>query len=84
MPAAPERFPVRNRIIAALADVVVVVEATLGGGARITAQYGAPYGSARVRGTRVAAQRGGGRRDALLADGAQPLVDWSDVVLALG
>ena len=33
-----ERFPVRNRIIAALADVVVVVEATAPGGARITAR----------------------------------------------
>ena len=38
------RFPVRNRIIAALADVVVVVEATLRGGARITADYGLEYG----------------------------------------
>src|SRR5262249_13785918 len=37
------RFPVRNRIIAALADVVVVVEATLRGGARITADYGLAY-----------------------------------------
>ena len=39
-----ERFPVRNRIIAALADVVVVVEATATGGARITAGYAAEYG----------------------------------------
>src|SRR5262249_59566347 len=38
------RFPVRNRIIAALADVVVVVEATLRGGARITAEAALEYG----------------------------------------
>jgi DNA processing protein len=40
----PSRFPVRNRIIAALADVVVVVEATSGGGARITADKALEYG----------------------------------------
>ncbi len=33
----PSRFPARNRIIAGLADVVVVVEATATGGARLTA-----------------------------------------------
>lgn len=40
----PSRFPVRNRIIAALADVVVVVEATATGGARITADQALHYG----------------------------------------
>src|SRR5207244_2504183 len=38
VPPERGRFPVRNRIIAALADVVVVVEATLTGGSRITAE----------------------------------------------
>ena len=84
-PAVPKRFPVRNRIIAALADVVVVVEATLRGGARITAEYGAQYGRPvfAVPGSRRNASAEG--TNALLADGAEvPLVDWSDVVLALG
>ncbi len=40
----PARFPIRNRIIAALADVVVVVEATERGGARITADRALEYG----------------------------------------
>jgi DNA processing protein len=40
----PSRFPVRNRIIAGLADVVVVVEATAQGGARITADRALDYG----------------------------------------
>jgi DNA processing protein len=37
------RFPARNRIIAALADVVVVVESMKKGGAMITAQYANDY-----------------------------------------
>ena len=80
----PKRFPVRNRIIAALADVVVVVEATLRGGARITAEYGAQYGRPvfAVPGSRRNTSAEG--TNALLADGAEVLLDWSDVVLALG
>jgi DNA processing protein len=80
----PKRFPVRNRIIAALADVVVVVEATLRGGARITAEYGAQYGRPvfAVPGSRRNASAEG--TNALLADGAEVLLDWSDVVVALG
>jgi len=78
------RFPVRNRIIAALADVVVVVEATAAGGARITAEYAAQYG-------RPVLAMPGSRRNpaaagcnALIADGAHPLLDPSDVLIALG
>jgi DNA processing protein len=78
------RFPVRNRIIAALADVVVIVEATLHGGSRITAEYALEYGRA------VLAMPGSRRNpsaagcNTLLADGAHPLLDPSDVLLALG
>jgi DNA processing protein len=78
------RFPVRNRIIAALADVVVVVEATLKGGARITADRALEY-------DRPVLVMPGSRRNpaaagcnALLADGAQPLLDPDDVLVALG
>lgn len=80
----PGRFPVRNRIIAALADVVVVVEATLRGGARITAQYALDYGRtvlALPGSRRNAAAQG---TNALIADGAHPLIEWSDVLVALG
>jgi DNA processing protein len=79
-----EQFPVRNRIIAALADVVVVVEATARGGARITAERAAEYG-------RDVMAMPGSRRNpaaagtnALIADGALTLLEPSDVLLALG
>jgi DNA processing protein len=80
----PGLFPVRNRIIAALADVVVVVEATIRGGARITAQFALEYGRPvlAVPGSRRNSSAAG--TNALIADGAHPLVDWSDVVVALG
>lgn len=78
------RFPIRNRIIAALADVVCVVEATLNGGSRITAERALDYG-------RPVLVIPGSRRNpaaagcnALLADGAQPLLDPTDVLIALG
>jgi DNA processing protein len=79
----PGRFPVRNRIIAALSDVTIVVEATARGGARITAQHALEYG----RG--VLAVPGSRRNPAargcneLLAEGAQPLLDPADVAVAL-
>lgn len=81
---APSRFPVRNRIIAGLADVVVVVEATRKGGARITAERALEY-------DRPVLAIPGSRRNpsaegcnALLADGAHPLLEPEDVLLALG
>jgi len=78
------RFPVRNRIIAAVADVVVVVEATLKGGSRITAERALDYGRPvlAVPGSRRNPAAAG--CNALLADGAQPLLDPTDVLVALG
>lgn len=84
VPPEPYRFPHRNRIIASLAPVTVVVEATVSGGARITAELAAE------RGADVFALAGSRRNPAaagcheLLRDGAFPLVDPSDVLLALG
>jgi DNA processing protein len=80
----PGAFPVRNRIIALLADVVVVVEATVRGGARITADRALEFGRpvlAMPGSRRTPAAEG---TNALIADGAHPLLDPSDVVLALG
>ncbi len=80
----PGRFPVRNRIIAALADAVVVVEATVKGGARITAERAIDYGRPvfAIPGSRRNASAAGCNE--LLADGAHPLLDPGDVLVALG
>lgn len=80
----PRHFPWRNRLIAALARVTVVVQADLGSGALITATWAAELGRevmavpgdvdlGRSRGT-----------NALLAAGAQVAVDAPDVLTALG
>jgi DNA processing protein len=66
-PGTPPRrrqFPTRNRIIAALADAVIVVEAAARSGALITARL------AVARGQRVLAAPGTPGTDALLAAGA--------------
>lgn len=81
---APFRFPVRNRIIAALSDAIVVVEATLTGGARITAERALDYGRPvlAVPGSRRNPAAAGA--NALIADGAHPLLEPADVLVALG
>lgn len=79
----PARFPVRNRIIASLSDVTIVVEATQRGGARITARHALDYGRAvlAIPGSRRNPSARGCNE--LLAEGAQPLLDPADVAVAL-
>lgn len=78
------RFPVRNRIIAALADITVVVEATATGGAHITASDALRYGRdvLVVPGSRRNPAAAG--CNALLREGAGPLVEWEQVLEVLG
>ena len=84
--SAPEgwRFPARNRLIAALADVVVVVESHVTGGSMSTVD------EALRRDRPVMAVPGSVRSDAsrgthaLLAEGAIPAGSVDDVVLLLG
>ena len=78
------RFPLRNRIIAALSDVVVVVECHAHGGSLHTvhaaAERGIPVGA--VPGSvRSPASAG---TNALLADGCFVVRDASDVLVAVG
>lgn len=84
--APPERwrFPARNRIIAALADVLVVVESHASGGAMHT------VAEAAARDRAILAVPGPVRSSAsdgcfeLLADGCAPCRGAEDVLLALG
>lgn len=86
MGARPEpwRFPVRNRIIAALAEVIVVVESGEKGGSRHTVE------AAMARDRPVMAVPGSVRSpvssytNGLLADGCHPVRDALDVLVALG
>jgi DNA processing protein len=84
--AAPERyrFPLRNRVLAALSEVLVVVESRERGGSLTTAR------EALERSIEVMAVPGGVDNRAaagtnqLIRDGATPVTDASDVLLALG
>ncbi|HVB93942.1 MAG TPA: DNA-processing protein DprA [Acidimicrobiales bacterium] len=79
----PRVFPARNRIIAALSDVVVVVESHHGGGSLYTVE------AAARRGIPVAAVPGSVRSRAsegtngLLVDGCIPVRDATDVLVAV-
>src|SRR6185312_13567930 len=78
------RFPLRNRILAALSEVLVVVESRERGGSLITAQ------AAMERSIDVMAVPGSVRNRAaagtnhLLRDGAAPVTEVDDVLVALG
>jgi DNA processing protein len=78
------RFPARNRMIAALADVVVVVESHAAGGSLLTVE------EALQRGIDVMAVPGSVRSPSaagtnqLLAEGCPPARDATDVLVALG
>ena len=80
----PHRFPMRNRILAALSEVVVVVESAATGGSMSTVR------EAERRGVTVMAVPGrpGIRTsegtNALLRDGCAPVTNVDDVLVALG
>jgi DNA processing protein len=82
-PPMPHRFPLRNRIIAGLSDLVIVVESHAAGGSMHTVQ------SAIDRGVPVMAVPGSVRSPSsagtnrLLADGVAPVLDVDDVLVAL-
>ena len=82
-PAHPGAFPRRNRLIAALADVIVVVEAGVRSGALITAQLGGELGRvvAAVPGPIDVDASAGANQ--LLRDGAQVVASFDDLLSLL-
>jgi len=83
-PPEPWRFPARNRIIACLAELVVVVESPFRGGSKHTVD------AAEARGVQVMAVPGPVRSpmssfpNDLIAQGCAPARDALDVLVALG
>jgi DNA processing protein len=84
MPPRPQQFPLRNRLVSALADAVVVVEGGVDSGSLITARHGAAQGRPvyAVPGSVFAPTSQGPHR--LLAQGARLLHDPQDLLERLG
>lgn len=78
------RFPQRNRILAALCEVVVVVESRERGGSLITAREAAERGIDVFAVPGPIDQRSSAGTNALLEDGAAPATSPETVLAALG
>jgi len=77
-------FPARNRIIAALADAVVVVESPARGGSMHTVDEAIRRGRAIYAVPGPVHSHASAGTNRLLGEGALPLADASDVLLGLG
>lgn len=80
----PWRFPARNRIIAALADVVVVVESRAAGGSLHTVDAAQDRDRPVMAVPGPITTRSSEGTNRLLADGCAPVCDVDDVLVALG
>ncbi|MGA0122529.1 MAG: DNA-processing protein DprA [Gaiellales bacterium] len=83
-PPAPFRFPERNRIVAALASCVIVVEAHARSGALITARLALELGRDVLAVPGAPWQPASAGALALLRDGAHPCLGVADALIALG
>lgn len=83
-PPEPWRFPVRNRILAALARVVVVVEAAPRSGSLITARLALDLGREVLAVPGRLTDEVAVGTNALLADGAAPALSPEDLLPLLG
>ncbi len=79
----PGVFPARNRIIAALSDVVVIVESHLGGGSLYTADAAARRSIPVCAVPGSVMSRASAGTNALLVDGCTPVRDATDVLVAI-
>jgi DNA processing protein len=78
------RFPLRNRILAALVEVLVVVESRERGGSLITAREAAERGVEVFAVPGALQSRAAHGTNKLLCDGASPATETADVLMALG
>jgi len=78
------RFPLRNRILAALVEVLVVVESRERGGSLITAREAAERGVEVFAVPGALQSRAALGTNKLLCDGAAPATETADVLMALG
>ncbi len=79
----PHRFPLRNRIVAGLAEVVVVVESRERGGSLVTVSAALERGVPVMAMPGSAVNRAARGVNELLRDGAAPVLDVDDVLMAL-
>ncbi len=80
---AAHQFPLRNRIIAGLSEIVVVVESRERGGSLITAMAAAERGIPVMAVPGHATSRASLGVNELLRDGSAPAIDIDDVLVAL-
>src|SRR6056297_275095 len=78
------RFPLRNRILAALVEVLVVVESRERGGSLITAREAAERGIEVFAVPGALQSRAALGTNKLLCDGAAPATETADILMALG
>lgn len=83
MPSAPWRFPVRNRVIAALADAVVVVESAGAGGSMHTVREALDRDRPVLAVPGPVDSRASEGVNQLIRDGAAPCLGVEDVLMAL-
>jgi DNA processing protein len=79
----PFRFPLRNRIVAALSEILVVVESRERGGSLITATLAAERGIPVMAVPGSSANRAALGTNALIREGSAPVLGVDDVLLAL-
>lgn len=83
-PPDRHRFPLRNRILAALCEVLVVVESRARGGSMITVVEAARRGATVMAVPGAPAKAVCEGTNNLLKDGCPPVTDVEDVLVALG
>lgn len=82
-PPEPHRFPLRNRIVAALSEVVIVVESRERGGSLITASAAIDRSIPVMAVPGPVDRRSAAGTNRLICDGAAPVLGVDDVLIAL-